>query len=93
VERLIYLELSSSSVTANFSALDAVDVTADAIGAVFDAILETSNRYGRMSTDLDEEMRRWKRESAGLPSRVQVDSALTLVDPYNRDAFTLFAAE
>jgi hypothetical protein len=92
IERLIYLQLTSTSVMASFSALDPVDATADAIGQVFDAILETSSRYGRAS--VEEEDERWKLEAAGLPSRVQaVDSAFNLVDPYDRDAFTLFAAD
>lgn len=93
VERLMYLELSSSSVTASFSALDPSDATADAIGDVFDAILMTSRRHDVLSADLDEVVRRWKLESAGLPSRVQVDSTFTLVDPDNPDAFTLFGAD
>jgi len=92
-EFLIYLELTSHSVTASFPALDDVDSIADAIGAVFDSILETGDFYGSPGGTATAAIDRWLRSVEDLPGRVQAENALTLIDPYNRHAFTLFGAD
>jgi hypothetical protein len=91
-EFLIYLELKAHSVTASFSVLDEADSIADAIGAVFDSILETVDFHGSPKTTATAAIDRWLRSTEGLPARVQAENAFTLVDPYNRQAFNLFGA-
>lgn len=92
-ELLIYLELTSFSVTASFSALDDMGSVANAIGAVFDCILETGDFHGGRVATIDEAVNRWRRSIESLPARVQAENAFTLTDPYNRHAFKLFRVD
>lgn len=90
---LVYLELTSYSITASFSALDNVKSVADAIGAVFDCILETTDFHGAHAATIDEAVNRWLQSIESLPARVQAETAFTLVDPHNRHAFKLFGVD
>jgi hypothetical protein len=88
---LVRLDLGIGHLTACFSAVDPAEQVADAIGLLFDAILETSGHW-RSEPDLSAEMARWKRETQNLPARFQAESAFGLAEPRNPDAFTLFGA-
>lgn len=91
---LFHLLLESSSVIATFSALDPADEIADAIGHIFDTIL-TIGRPMRTSFDFDDIQRESdarRAEVASLPARVQMTTPLSMMDPYEPEAFSIFAA-
>ena len=90
---IVHIIVSTSHVSATFSALDDVEAVADAIGHTFDAILTTSDPVRTVDfDDFDELQSKWRRGIETLPSRVQIDTALALMDPYNPDAFAIFGA-
>jgi hypothetical protein len=91
---LVHLIFSGMTVTASFAALDDAADIADAIGDIFDRLVEVGRPM-----EVDEEPfsseawgERRSREAAGLPPKVQLDSALALFDLYNPEAFSLFSA-
>jgi hypothetical protein len=79
------------SVTATLAAVDEPNKVADTIGHVFDEILMTSRPSGLVASP-EEWAERWTRGAERLPRRVQVNSPLTLVDPGQPGAFSIFAA-
>jgi hypothetical protein len=91
-ELLLHLLLDMSSVTATFSALDDSGAVADAIGHIFDGILITA-RPMRLDEETEHYLRRWRRGAALLPRRVQIDTPLTLVDPFQSGALSIFGAD
>jgi hypothetical protein len=90
---LVHLLVDLGSVTATFSALEDPAAVADAIGQIFDQIVMTGTPL-RLGPDeaAEDFMRRWRRSVDQLPRRVQVDSPLTLVDPMQPSAFSIFDA-
>lgn len=93
-ERLVHLLLEDSSVIATFSALDAPDSVADAIGHIFDTMLVVGRP---ISSEFDfdniqRELDARRAEVARLPARVQRGTALSLADPHEPEAFSIFAA-
>jgi hypothetical protein len=71
---------------ATFAAVDPIESVADAIGAIFDSILETSVE---MQTGIDVKDG-WADAARDLPSKVQTYSPLSLFDPYH--PFSIFRA-
>lgn len=90
---LVHLLMEFGHVTATFSALEPPDIVADAIGRVFDLIL-TNGHPRRLHDleDIDQYMPRWRAGTERLPRQVQIDTPLTLVDPFHPEAFSIFAA-
>lgn len=91
-ERLVHLLVESASVTATFSALDEPAAVADAIGFLFDAIIRTGHRGRYLPEDVGDRYAELQAEVERLPAHVQMTSALSLMDPFNPDAFTIFGA-
>ena len=90
---IVHLIIDLGHVSVTFSALDDVQLVADAIGHTFDAILTTSAPFRTVDfKDFEDAMSKWKRGVEKLPSRVQIDTPIALMDPYNPDAFAIFAA-
>jgi hypothetical protein len=90
---IIHLLFDVATVTATFSAVDAHEDIADAVGAVFDGILRDGMR--RRGADLDEAVGREEArlaEVADLPARVQANSTLTHFDPLLTNNGAIFAA-
>lgn len=86
--RIVHLLLSSPfSAVATFASVDDAGETADAIGAIFDAVIETSHR---MSGPGEPEGPAWGEAAGQLPRKVQTYGALSLFDPYAPP--TIFAA-
>jgi hypothetical protein len=88
---IVHLLFDLSSVTATFAAVDDPNAIADAIGHLFDAILIASTP-ARPSVDPATWADGWIRGAELLPQCVQVNTPLTLVDPYAPNAFSIFAA-
>lgn len=89
---LIHLLVQPVSVTATFAAVDDPRMIADAIGYLFDTILETSTKPTADTESIEAWARRWTGGAELLPRRVQVDSPLTYVDPHQPHAFSIFDA-
>jgi hypothetical protein len=93
-ELLVHLLIDGSAVTATFAAIDDPNAVADAIGHVFDAIIVASRRFKAL--DPQEPAKDWfdflRSDAETLPAKVQSGSALALFDPYQPEAFTIFAA-
>lgn len=85
---------SPATVTATFSAVDPDVEVADAIGNIFDAILTRSRPYrSRDFPELDvARQERLVANTAELPSKVEYNGRLSLFDPYDPEAFSIFAA-
>jgi len=66
---------SPAQLEVTFSAVDDHQVTADAIGSCFDALLETEIRWGRPMRDYE----RWAQLHADLDPRVQVSTTWSIV--------------
>jgi hypothetical protein len=93
-EMLVHLLLEASSITATFSALDPPGAVADSVGEIFDFILmdgQPRSAYVDMDAARRHYDEQWA-EVAQLPARVQTKSPLTLLDPLNPDAFSIFGA-
>ena len=88
---IVHLLFDIGSVTATFAAVDDPDAIADAVGHVFDALL-TESRPAHPGADLETWGASWTRGAELLPRCVQVNTPLTLVDPYLPNAFSIFAA-
>ena len=93
-ELLIHLLLEPALVIVTFAAMDPPERIADAIGQIFDSILVVGRP---MRTDLDFdtvelELEARRAEVARLPARVETATALSLLDPYEPEAFSIFAA-
>jgi hypothetical protein len=78
--RIVHLLHDGWTIVATFSAVDSPDVIADAIGHIFDDLLTISrprlNTMERPEAAIDQ----WKAGAEGLPRRVQVDTALAMLD-------------
>jgi hypothetical protein len=93
-ELLVHLLVDMGSVTATFAAVDDPAKIADAIGDVFDDILTTSRpSTPHVPVEPEDWARLWTRGAEHLPRRVQVNSALTLVDPLEQGVFSIFGAD
>jgi hypothetical protein len=90
-ELIVHLLFDISTVTVTFAAVDDPDAIADAIGAIFDAIL-TESRPARPDVNPKTWGESWTRGAELLPRCVQVNTPLTIVDPYQPNAFSLFSA-
>jgi hypothetical protein len=91
---VIHLLFNTSTITATFSACDAHDEIADAIGMLFDGVLrEGTRRHGASSLEeaVDEHAVA-RAEVARLPARVQIDSPLTMIDPLLPEHVSIFGA-
>lgn len=88
---VVHVLVDPGEVTATFAAVNDPGEIADAIGFIFDGILTESHALG--SPLPDDWTERWTRGAGQLPRRVQVSSPLTLVDPHNPRAFSIFAAD
>jgi hypothetical protein len=88
---IVHLLFDLGSVTATFAAADDSAAIADAIGCVFDAIL-TESRPANPGVDPETWSASWTRGAELLPRCVQVNTPLTLVDPYLPHAFSIFSA-
>jgi hypothetical protein len=89
---LVHLLVQPLSVTATFAAVDDPSMIADAIGYLFDTILETSIKQITDDEPIEAWVRRWTGGAELLPRRIQVDSPLTHVDPNRPHAFSIFDA-
>jgi hypothetical protein len=89
---LVHLLVQPVSVTATFAAVDDPSMIANAIGYLFDTILETSIKRTAHDEPIEAWVRRWTGGAELLPRRVQVDSPLTNVDPHQPHAFSVFEA-
>jgi hypothetical protein len=92
-ELVVHLLFDIATVTATFSAVDAPEDIADAIGALFDGVLREGAR--RRGTSLDEAIHMEGvrlAEVANLPARVQANSALTIFDPLRLENPPIFGA-
>jgi hypothetical protein len=79
--RIVHLLLPNPfQVIATFAAVDDTDAVADAIGAVFDSLLEESREMsvGELTDDGD-----WREAARDLPAKVQTYSPLALFDAHN----------
>lgn len=86
-ERIVHLLMPSPfQAIATFAAVDPTETVADAIGAVFDAVLETS-RVMEPGLKVEDG---WVHAARELPAKVQTYSALALFDPYT--PISIFAA-
>jgi hypothetical protein len=91
---ILHLLVEGGGLTATFAASEPAAEVADAIGDVFDSLIMTSRLYqpeGGMER-VDAEIEQMRRSVARLPSKVQYLSALSMFDPAEPEAFTLFAA-
>jgi len=77
---VIHLLFDLGSIVATFAAVDDPQAVADAIGGVFDAILESTRPF-RHIQEKEWEQRSF-RGADSLPRLVQVQSPFTAVDPY-----------
>jgi hypothetical protein len=77
---LIHLLFDLGSVVATFAAVDDPQAVADAIGGVFDAILESTHPFRHAQWE-DWEQRSF-RGAGSLPRQVQVQGPFTTVDPH-----------
>jgi Swt1-like HEPN len=84
---LIHLLFDLGSVVATFAAIDDAQDVADAIGEVFDAVLESTHPFRH--TGAEEWAQRSFRGAHALPRQVQVQGPFTTVDPYH-PPFSLF---
>jgi Swt1-like HEPN len=91
---ILHLLVEVTGITATFSALEPSDEVADAIADVFDTLIMTSHPY-QSSGDLkavDAEITRTRSKIGRLPPKVQYQSALSMFDPLNPEAFMLFGS-
>jgi hypothetical protein len=86
---LVHLLFDLGSVVATFAAVDDPKAIADAIGGVFDAILESIHPFRH--TNAQEWAQRSFRGAESLPRQVQTRGPFTTVDPLN-PPFLLFGA-
>lgn len=87
-ERIVHLLMPSPfQVTATFAAVDPTKAVADAIGVIFDSVLETSVHM-EPGLDVDDG---WVEAAGNLPAKVQTYSPLALFDPFH--PLPIFAAE
>jgi hypothetical protein len=91
-ELILHMLFDGGGVTVTFASKEHADDLADAIGDVFDRLIETSRDYtpGRGMEDVDREIEQMRGSVGQLPAKVQYQSALCLFDSLNPDAFTLF---
>lgn len=88
--RIVHVLMPSPfGVVATFTTLDDPAGNADAIGAVFDAVLETSRPMKDHPAGAESD-RRWSEITQDLPRKVQTYTALSLFDPHL--PMTVFAA-
>lgn len=86
-QRIVHLLMPSPfQATATFAAVDPTEPVADAIGGVFDSVLETSTAM-RPGLDIDHG---WSEAARELPAKVQTYSPLALFDAYH--PHSIFAA-
>jgi hypothetical protein len=87
-ELIVHLLMPNPFVaTVTFAAVDGSDAVADAIGAVFDSVLETSVPMRDFDLVADDS---WGRAARDLPAKVQTYSAMALFDDAN--PVTIFGA-
>lgn len=90
----LHLFVEEMGLTATFGGLEPPAEVADAIGDVFDTLIVTSRHYrpsgGMEAVDL--EIERMRASVDRLPAKVQYQSVLSMFDPAEPEAFTLFAA-
>lgn len=91
-ESILHLLIEVGGVSATFAATEAAGEVADAIGDTFDTLIETSREFvpsgGMEAVEL--EIKQTRRSVGRLPAKVQYQSALSLFDPLNPEAFSLF---
>lgn len=94
-ELILHLLVEVGGITVTFSALEQSDEVADAIADVFDTLIMTSRRYqpGGGLEGIDAEIAHMRNEVGRLPAKVQYQSALSMFDPLNPEAFTLFGSQ
>lgn len=91
---ILHLLVDDMSLTATFTGLEPAAEVADAIGDIFDTLIVTSRPFRSTGgTDAaDAEGERMRTSVDRLPPKVQYQSALSMFDPAEPEAFTLFAA-
>jgi hypothetical protein len=91
---IVHLLLDETRVTATFSALDDPTAIADAVGRLFETILEVGLRRRPSASfeDVERYAEERREEVADLPARVQALTPLTLIDPLNPPQFSIFGA-
>jgi Swt1-like HEPN len=91
---ILHLLVAVTGITAAFSALEPSGEVADAIADIFDTLIMTSHPYqssGALKA-ADAETARTRSKIGRLPQKVQYQSALSMFDPLNPEAFTLFGS-
>jgi hypothetical protein len=93
-ELVLHLLFEVAGVTVTFSAQEPCDEVADAIADVFDNLIMTSRPYmpGGGLEAADAEIARTRGEVSRLPPKVQYQSTLSLFDPLDPEAFSLFGS-
>lgn len=93
-ELILHLLVEVTGITATFSALELSDEIADAIADVFDTLIMTSRPYelGGGLDAVEVEVAQTRSKIERLPPKVQYQSALSMFDPLNPEAFTLFGS-
>jgi hypothetical protein len=80
----VHLILSyPNSLRVTFASVDDADLIADAVGHIFDIVLEEARPLSwDPDVDIEAEESKWRGEAADLPRRVQVDTPLANLDPF-----------
>lgn len=94
-ELILHMLVEVTGLTVTFSALEPGAEVADAIADVFDTLIMTS-RQPQLSgslTEVDAEIARMRKGVDDLPAKVQYQSALSMFDPFDPEAFTLFGSD
>lgn len=93
-ELILHLLVEVKGVVATFSALEPSDEIADAIADIFDTLIMTSrpSELGGGIDSVEMEVARTRSRIERLPPKIQYQSALSMFDPLNPEAFTLFGS-
>lgn len=70
-------------VTATFASIDDPQLTADAIGRLFEAVCEEGEWFESKDLEAAKEWSQWRSEGMDLPRKIQVDTTLAVFDPWN----------
>jgi hypothetical protein len=83
-----------TGLTVTFSSLEPGAEVADAIADIFDTLIMTSRPHQLSGTldKVDAEIAHMRKRVGDLPAKIQYQSALSMFDPLDPEAFTLFGS-
>lgn len=70
-------------VSATFASVDDPNLTADAVGRLFQAVCEEGEWFEAEDMDAAMDWSEWRADGRDLPRKLQVDTALATFDPWN----------